>query len=71
MKTAKTGKPRRAHSVNWQPCRCGCGNFYIELLEPGGRAFAQAWFGPEDLRRVADAMYAVAAEQGPVLRIAH
>jgi hypothetical protein len=70
--TATQPKPKRAHSVTWQPCRCGCGNFYIELREPGGRAFAQAWFDKEDLLRVADAIYATAADQrAEPIRITH
>jgi hypothetical protein len=71
MKTTKAPQPKRAHSVSWQPCRCGCGHFYIELFDPGGRAFAEAWFALEDLRRIADAMYAVAGERRPALWIAH
>jgi hypothetical protein len=71
MSNARTRKPERAHSVSWQPCSCGCGNFYIELLESNGRAFAQAWFGPEDLRRVADAMYATASQQTPQPGVIH
>jgi hypothetical protein len=70
MSNARTCKPKRAHSVSWQPCNCGCGHFYIELLDACGRAFAQAWFGRDDLLRTAESMRSVAEE--PVgLRVTH
>jgi hypothetical protein len=69
MKTTKPREPQRAHSVSWQPLQMRLRALLHRSLRPGGRAFAQAWFALEDLRRVADAMYAVAAEQKAVLRV--
>ena len=68
MSNPRTRKPERAHSVSWQPCSCGCGHFYIELLDPRGRVFAQAWFDRGDLLSVADALHAVAAQPVPETR---
>ena len=54
MSNARTLKPKRAHSVSWQPCMCGCGNFYFELLDDCGHAFAEAWLDSADLLRAAE-----------------
>jgi len=56
-------RPKRADSVSWQACECGCGLFYFELSDAKGRAFAQAWFRREDLLRAAEAMRATAEDQ--------
>jgi hypothetical protein len=71
MKTTQRPKPRRAHSVSWQPCNCGCGHFYIELLDPRGRAFAQAWLGRGDLLSVAECLVNVAETKPIEPRLAH
>jgi hypothetical protein len=71
MTTTKTCNPKRAHSVSWQACECGCGNFYLELYEPNGRAFAQAWFDRADLLRAAECLVNVAEAQTTEHRLAH
>jgi len=71
MKTTKTPKLKRAHSVSWQACGCGCGNFYFELLDHSGRAFAQAWFDRTDLLSVAECLVNVAETQPTEPRFAH
>jgi hypothetical protein len=49
--------------VTWQACACGCGNFYFELIDARGLAFAQAWLRREDLLRAAESMVAVAEDR--------
>ena len=71
MSNARTLKPKRAHSVSWQPCMCGCGNFYFELLDDCGHAFAEAWLDSADLLRAAESMRNVAAEQTLEPRTTH
>jgi hypothetical protein len=56
-------RPKRADTVSWQACQCGCGYFYFELYDARGRAFAQAWFLREDLLRAAASMVAVAEDR--------
>jgi hypothetical protein len=55
--------PKRADSVSWQACECGCGLFYFQLYDARGRAFAQAWFVHEDLLRAAASMVATAEDK--------
>ena len=70
MKTTETRKPKRAHSVSWQPCSCGCGHFYFELYEPNGRVFAEAWLDRADLLRAAESLRD-AAEQPVAINVSH
>jgi hypothetical protein len=63
--------PKRADSVTWQVCVCGCGHFYFELIDARGRAFAQAWMRREDLLRAAESMVAVAEDRATGIHFRH
>jgi hypothetical protein len=65
---AKRKAVKKAHSLSWGPCPCGCGTAIIELLDASRDVFAKAFVDRADLLRMASAMCAIAEHPLPTQR---
>jgi hypothetical protein len=61
-------KLRKADSLSWGPCPCGCGTAIIELLDARRDVFAKAFIDRSDLLRMAAALCAIAEQPLPPQR---